>query len=197
MKTLLAAALVLAAAPAWAQHTEVSILAGYTTVGDIDMKAPQFQELAIDDSFSVGLQVAHFFNAHAGVEGSWIRQHSGLTLTTSAGTVELFDLHADQLQASFAYEFGREDGPLRPFVSAGLGATFFSAEEPGTEAKLAPVLAVGLKWYPSSGNVGARLMARYNPSHLNDSGSDFCDPFGFCQSWLQQFQLLGGITFRF
>jgi outer membrane protein W len=195
VKTLLAAALVLTAAPAWAQHTEISVLAGYTTAGDIEMKAPQFQELAIDDSFTVGLQVARFFNARVGVEGSWIRQHSGLSFTTRGGSGELFALHADQLQASFAYQFGDDDG-LQPFLTAGLGATFFSADEPEAEAKLAPVLGAGLKWF-GSGQVGARLLLRYSPTHLNDAASDFCDPFGFCQSWLQQFELMGGVSLRF
>jgi hypothetical protein len=33
---------------------------------------------------------------------------------------------------------------------------------------------------------------------LNDGGSgDFCDPFGFCQGWLNQVELAGGITVRF
>ena len=102
-----------------------------------------------------------------------------------------------QVQASFVYQLGGDDASLQPFLSAGLGATFFSADEAENETKLAPVLAAGLKWFPSSGNVGARLMARYNPTHLDDSGAELCDPFGFCQSWLQQFQLLGGVTFRF
>src|SRR5262249_47442613 len=155
--------------------------------GDIKMKAPQFQDLAIAGSFTVGLQVGYFFGEHAGVQGSWLRQHSGLSATTPAGDVELFDVHVDQLQASFEYQFGSEDAPLRPFLSAGLGASFFSADEPDTEAKLAPVLAAGLAWFPSGANLGGRVQLRYNPSHLNDGGSDFCDPFGFCQSWLQQF----------
>jgi outer membrane protein W len=197
VKALLAAALLLAAAPAFAQHTEISAVFGYTTAGDIEMKAPQFQELAIADSFTAGLEVARFFNARVGVEGAWIRQHSGLSFTTRSGSGELFGVHADQLQASFVYQLGSEDARLQPFLSAGLGATIFSAHEAGTEAKLAPVVAAGLKWYPSAGNVGARVLARYIPTHLDDSESDFCDPFGFCQSWLQQFQLLGGVTFRF
>ena len=79
----------------------------------------------------------------------------------------------------------------------GVGATFFSADEAEEETKLAPVVAAGLKWFPSGGNVGARIQARYNPTHLDDAGGDFCDPFGFCQSWLQQFQFLGGVSIRF
>jgi hypothetical protein len=39
---------------------------------------------------------------------------------------------------------------------------------------------------------------RYKPVILNDEGSDdFCDPFGFCQSWLHPFELGGGLSFRF
>ena len=30
-----------------------------------------------------------------------------------------------------------------------------------------------------------------------DGGSDFCDPFGFCQSWLHQLELSGGVVVRF
>jgi hypothetical protein len=33
---------------------------------------------------------------------------------------------------------------------------------------------------------------------LDDEGSgDFCDPFGFCASWLHQLELAGGVSFRF
>ena len=93
---------------------------------------------------------------------------------------------------------GSDDGYLpQPFVLAGIGATFFGADEPEDETKLAPLLAAGLKWFPYGSGWGVRVEARYSPTHLDDSGSDFCDPFGFCQSWLQQFQFLGGVTLRF
>jgi hypothetical protein len=45
--------------------------------------------------------------------------------------------------------------------------------------------------------IGARLQAKYTPTDLNDKGSDFCDPFGFCQDWLHQFELTGGVVVRF
>ena len=197
MRRLLAIAVGLAAAPAWAQYTEVGAALGYTTPGDIDRKAPQFQELAIEGSFTVGLQGARFFNPHVGLEVTWTRQHSAVSLTNNAGSAELFDVHADQVQASFAYQLGGEDATLQPFVLAGIGATFFGADEPEDETKLAPLLAAGLKWFPYGSGWGVRVEARYSPTHLDDSGSDFCDPFGFCQSWLQQFQFLGGVTLRF
>jgi outer membrane protein W len=192
----LAGALLLAASPAWAQHTEVSVLAGYTTSGDIEMKAPQFQDLAIDGSFTWGLQVGHFFSERLGAELSWSRQQSALAATTAAGSAELFDVRVDQVVVSVAYQLGGDGGGLRPFLSAGLGAAFFGADEPDDETKLALVLGAGVKWFPS-GRIGARLQARYSPKHLNDAESDFCDAFGFCQSWLQQFELLGGVSLGF
>jgi hypothetical protein len=33
---------------------------------------------------------------------------------------------------------------------------------------------------------------------LGDEGSgDFCDPLGFCASWLHRLELAGGVSFRF
>jgi len=35
------------------------------------------------------------------------------------------------------------------------------------------------------------------PTMLNDESSDFCDPFGFCQGSLNQFEMTGGLVLRF
>jgi opacity protein-like surface antigen len=101
-----------------------------------------------------------------------------------------------QLQGSLVYQFGGEQARLRPFVSAGLGAAIFGAPGLEGETKLSLGLGAGVKWLPIS-KVGARLQARYSPTRLNDASSDYCDPFGFCQSWLHQFELTGGVSFRF
>src|SRR4030095_14875567 len=53
-----------------------------------------------------------------------------------------------------------------------------------------------LNWLPSK-RLGARLQARYTPTYLHDASSDFCDPFGFCQDWLHQLELTGGVVVRF
>jgi hypothetical protein len=31
----------------------------------------------------------------------------------------------------------------------------------------------------------------------DEDAGDFCDPFGFCQGWLHQLELAGGVVFRF
>lgn len=198
MKRLLACGLLLAASPAWAQRTEVALLAGYTTSGDIEKKALTIQELEIGGGFTWGLEAGHFFNPHVGVEASWARQESALVLATSSGSADVFDVNVSQLHGSFVYQLGSDGARLRPFLSAGLGATLLSASDLESDTKLSWGLGAGIKWF-SSGRLGARLQARYNPTHLNDesSDSDFCDPFGFCQEWLQQFEVIGGVVMRF
>jgi opacity protein-like surface antigen len=196
MNRLLAMALVLVAAPASAQRFEISLLAGYTTSGDIDKKAVGIQELSVAGSFTWGIGVAYFFTPHIGAEISRSQQRSALRIGTRAGSAELFDMTVDALHGSFVYQFGGDGARLRPFVTAGLGATLLDAEDLEGETKLSWTVGAGLKWLPAK-HLGARLQARYVPTQLNDTSSDFCDPFGFCQGSLHQFELLGGVVLRF
>jgi opacity protein-like surface antigen len=196
VKPLLLATILLAGTPAWAQRNEVTLLAGYTTSGDIENKAPTVQDLQIEGGFTWGVQAGHFFSPHLGLEASWRRSESALSLRTTSDLAELFDLNADQVLLSAAYRFGGAESALRPFLLAGLGATFFSATDLESETKLAWALGAGVKWSPSK-RFGARLEARYNPTYLDDTGEDFCDPFGFCQAWLHRLELTGGLVIAF
>ena len=65
-----------------------------------------------------------------------------------------------------------------------------------SESKLSLSVGAGVKWLPWT-RLGARLQARYTPTYLHDASSDFCDPFGFCQDWLHQFELSAGLVIRF
>ena len=108
----------------------------------------------------------------------------------------MFDVTIDQFQGSVVYQFGSAASRFRPFVTAGAGAATFSSTDIDSETKLSLGIGAGVKWLPSK-RLGARLQAKYTPTHLNDKGSDFCDPFGFCQDWLHQFELSGGVVLRF
>jgi opacity protein-like surface antigen len=196
MRRLLAFAFLLLASPAFAQRTEFSLLAGYTTAGDIERKTAGIQGLKYDSSFSWGLSAGHFFSPHLGAEMSWLREETGLSLATSAGSAKLVDVNLDQIHGSAVYQFGADKARLRPFVSLGLGASFFGGGDLESETKLSLVVGAGLKWFPRQ-SVGARLQVRYNPTRLNDASSGFCDPFGFCQNSLQQFGFTGGVVLRF
>jgi opacity protein-like surface antigen len=196
MRPLLTPVLLLLAGLAPAQENEVGIVAGYTTAGNIDRKAAGIQDLEIAGSFTWGLTATHFFSRHLGAEISWTRQDGALVLATADGSADLFDVDMSLLHGSVVYRFGAEDARLEPYVLAGLGATFLSAPDLEGETKLSWGVGAGARWWLAE-RMGARVQARYVPTRLNDSSSDFCDPFGFCQGTLHQFELLGGVVFRF
>lgn len=193
------ALLTLAAAPATGQAQqgfEITPFAGYTTAGGIDDESPEIQDLELEGGFAWGGAATWFFSERMGAEVLYARQDSALGLATSAGSAELFDVDISQLLGSFVYRFGDAGAAARPFAFAGLGATFFDADDLEGETKLAATLGAGVEWFPKR-SLGIRLHARYAPTHLNDASSDYCDPFGFCQGWLHQFEVAGGVVFRF
>jgi hypothetical protein len=186
----------LAAVPAFSQGVELAGSGGYTTPGSLDHDARTVEDLKLAGSFTWGASLGWFFSKHLGVDASWTRVGSGVELSTAQATQELFDVTIDRLQGSLVYQFGGAASSYRPFLTAGAGASIFSTEDIDTETKLSLGVGAGLKWLPSK-RLGARLQATYAPTYLNDKGSDFCDPFGFCQDWLHQFELTGGVVVRF
>jgi len=196
VKRLLVVLMLLPPASALAQRNEVSLLAGYTTGGNIDMKAAGIEDLEIAGSFTWGLAATHFFSRHLGAEVSWTRQDSALALQTRDAEADLFDVDLSLLHGSVVYRFGGEDARLAPFATAGLGAAFLSAPDLEGETKFSWTLGAGARWSASE-RMAVRAQVRYVPTMLNDSSSDFCDPFGFCQGTLSQFELVGGVAFRF
>jgi len=196
MKRLLTVIMFLGAAPAFPQGFEVAALVGYTTPGSLEHDARTVDDLKLAGSFTWGASAGYFFSPRIGVEASWARVGSGVELSTAQASQEMFDVTIDQLQGSFVYQFGGSESRWRPFIIAGAGAALFSSPGLDGEAKLSFGVGLGLKWLQSR-RFGARLQARYTPTYLHDAGSDFCDPFGFCQDWLNQFDVIGGVAVRF
>jgi len=196
MKRLLTCLATLSAAPAFSQGFEVTALAGYTSQGGLQHDTRTLDDLKLAGSSTWGASLSWFFSPRLGVEASWARVGSGVELSTAQASQEMFDVTIDQLQGSFVYQFGGTDSRWRPFLCAGAGVAIFGATDFASETKLALNAGAGVKWVPSK-RFGARLQAKYTPTYLNDKGSDFCDPFGFCQDWLHQFELTGGVVIRF
>jgi opacity protein-like surface antigen len=196
MKRLWAVLAFVSAAPAFPQGFEVTARAGYTTPGGLEHDTRVLEDLKLSGSFTWGASLGYFFSPRLGVEASWARVGSGVELSTAEASQEMFDVTIDQLQGSLVYQFGGEESRVRPFLTAGAGAAIFSSPDLDSETKLSFGFGAGLKWLPSK-RLGARLLARYTPTYLKDGGSDLCDPFGFCQDWLHQFELTAGVVVRF
>jgi outer membrane protein W len=186
----------LLAVPASAQRFEAAGLFGYTTSAGLDQVARELQDLEIGGGFTWAGQFDYFFTSNLGVEASWAQREGDVTVSTSAGKGGLFDLDARQLLGSVVYQWGAEESKLRPFVVGGLGATFFEAEDIRSETKFAWAAGGGVKLYFHR-RLGIKLQAKLNSTVLDDESSDFCDPFGFCSSSVNPFELLSGVVFRF
>ena len=196
MTRLITLLVVLAARPALSQGFEAELRGGYTTAGGLTAGALGIDGPAALGRLHLGGQRRLFLLPplrRRGLLGPPGQRPRG---RNAAGSAELFDVRVDQLQGSFAFQLGDEGSRVRPFLTAGAGAAFFSAPDLESETKLSLGLGAGLKWLPAS-RVGARLQARYTPTYLDDTSSEFCDPFGFCQGWLHQFELSGGVVIRF
>ena len=191
------AIILLAAAPARAQSWEASGLFGFTPSAAIDQRASELSDADIRGAFTWGLQGARFFTTSLGAEVLWTQQASALEVGTSDGKADLFAMTVRQLHGNVVYRLGRADAKWQPFVFGGLGATFFTADTVESETKLSLDVGGGVKVFLSR-LVGARVHVRYKPTLLNDSSSDtFCDPFGFCQSVLQQIEFTAAAVLRF
>lgn len=189
--------LVFLTAPINAQSWEVSGLAGYTPSAAIDRRARELNQLDIDGGFTWGVQAARFFTPRWGGEVLWSQQSSALRIGTAAGAADLFTMTAGQLQGNVVYRFGGTDARLQPFAFAGLGATFFRADDVPSETKLSLDFGGGLEYFWLR-SIGVRGQFRYKPTMLDDTSSgDFCDPFGFCQGTLQQVEFAAGAVVRF
>lgn len=191
------AALLWSAVPATAQTIEMSALAGYTPAVEFSNHAPEIDKAGIDGGTTMSFQGAWFFTPRWGVEASWSQQFTAYEIGVGGDTVDLHKMSIFKIYGNAVYRFGEADARLQPYVFGGIGSAFLSARDLETESKLSFALGAGLKYFrwPGIGLVGR---FRFTPIMMNDTGSaDFCDPFGYCQSTLRQFDLMGGVVFRF
>ena len=188
--------ILLFAGPAFAQDIEVAAFAGYATPAGLLHDSRTVEDLKFKGALAWGASVTTFFSPYLGLEAFWSHQSTGVELSTDVASQEIFDASIGHLQASLVYQFGKEDARFRPYLAGGAGVALFTATDIESDTRLAFNLGAGLKWLPSK-RFGAALQARYLPVFLNDAGADFCDPFGFCQNLLNQFEVTGRLIVRF
>jgi opacity protein-like surface antigen len=194
---ILPLALLALSAPVGAQSWEVSGVAAHTLSAGLDRQASELTGLNIGGGFTWGLQVARSFTPNWSAEIAWSKQASALQLETAAGSADLFDMSVGQLHGNAVRMFGAADARLRPFVLAGVGATFLSGADLQSETKLSFGLGAGVKYFRWK-RIGLLGRIQYKRTLMKDASSgDYCDPFGFCQGTLHQFEFAGGAIFRF
>jgi hypothetical protein len=198
MRALAAAIImVLVAVPAAAQSTEIGAAVGFTLSAALDRHAEELQDTRIDGGVTFGVSVTRFLSDRWGVGMEWGQQFSGFSIDTGDTVVRLYDMGIGHFHGYAVYRFADAAAKARPFVFGGGGAKFLWAHDLGSETKASFSLGGGLT-YSLSRSLAIEGRAAYTPILMNDSSAEpFCDAFGFCQSTLQQFELMGGVRFRF
>lgn len=192
-----AVAALLASTPAGAQSWEASGLVAFVPSADLDRVAPELDRLSIAGGFTWGLQAARFFSPHWGTEVLWTEQSSAVRIGAAGGEADLFTMKVGRLHGQVVYQFGGRERRLQPFAFAGLGTTYFRADDVESETKFSLGFGGGVKYFPWA-TIGFRGHFRYTPTMLNDEDAgDFCDPFGFCQGALHQIEIAAAAVIRF
>ena len=109
------------------------------------------------------------------------------------------------LMGNLLFHFADREAKLRPFAFVGLGASDLSPDRSGVSGatRFAFSLGGGAK-YNLSKHFGLRGQAKWSPTYITSTdGGYWCDPFwGGCwvvgnDHYLHEFDVTGGITFRF
>jgi hypothetical protein len=180
-----------------AQAWEVGVLYGMTPSTDLDRRSSDLEQLDIRSGQTWGLQASRFVTPRLAAEVLWVQQRTALRLGTAAMSADLFAMTVDQLHGNAVFYLRPRDARTRPFVFAGIGATFFDAVAQPAETKLSFGFGGGAERFFSR-SLGVRGQFRYKPTRLADEDAGkFCDPFGFCQGSLQQVEFTAGAVFRF
>jgi opacity protein-like surface antigen len=211
-----ACALMLASAPAFAQKAEVGVTFGWVISDGVDfgssVVAPGgvFTRVDPKDSFGWGIDLGFFVGPNAEVGFLYGQQLSKLEASGSK-IVDIGDMTVSTYHGTFTYNFGAHDAAVRPYFMGGLGATSFGSVDyvgnrgPGTinsSTRFSTTWGAGAKFYGAS-KVGARVGVLWTPTYISSEAAGYwCDPYWGCYlvgnaKYSNQFELQGGITFRF
>ena len=203
---LLWAAVTLAPAAARAEvaayHVSVTPFIGYRMGGQFS-DSDTGDEIDLGDAGSFGLII----NAPADNTTEWelfySRQSAGIDTSTVPVDPNL-DIDISYFQVGGTYVF--EGAPIRPFISAGIGARQFSPSQSqyNSETYFAFSLGGGAQVFPES-RIGLRLEGRLFGSVIDSDSAIFCSSSGGGANCairadgdiLWQWEMFAGITARF
>lgn len=204
----------LVAAPgAFAQHEfEITPFGGYKFGGKIDLPPNTtctggggcpYDYLPIKSSVDYGLEADYSIWPNFQAEFQFNHQPTDVDghLIATGSDVLITSADINMYQFGIAYNFKPTDAKLKPFFDAGLGWTQWKpySQLPVNSKTFSYNIGGGVKYFFNK-YVGLRLDARWSPSRTTESTQIQC--YYYCYqapayAHAQQFQLNGGLIFRF
>ncbi len=196
------------ATPMFAQNVEVTGSVGSQINGGLNLSTSLFDRIEVANGVNYGITVGYLLGEHGGVEFQWNQNKadtSAQPVVAGLSSVKIFTLSQNQYMGDFVYHFTGREAKLRPFVFLGLGANALNPETSGVNGatRFAYALGGGAK-YNVSHHFGLRGQMRWAPTYITTTNAGYwCDPiWGGCwlvgnQHYLHEFDITGGMTFRF
>jgi hypothetical protein len=192
---------------AFSQNVELTGYVGGQFNGGLDLSTSLFRRIEVENSTNYGLSAGYLVGEHYGVEFQWNHSKADTFAQPAGGgsDIKVFALNQDQYMGNFLFHFTDREAKLRPFAFFGLGASHLSPDRSGVDSttRFAFSLGGGAK-YNIGKHFGLRGQAKWSPTYITTTdGGYWCDPFwGGCwvvgnDHYLHEFDVSGGITFRF
>jgi opacity protein-like surface antigen len=193
---------------ALAQNVEVTANVGGQINGGVDLSTSLFHRIDVHNSVNYGLTLGYLLGEHYSVEFQWNRNEADTfaqPIGVGFSSVKVFSLTQNQYLGNVLFHFTPRDVKLRPFVLFGVGANDMNADRSGVNGATRFVYALGAgAKYNASKHIGFRGQFKWSPTYITTTdGGYWCDPFwGGCwvvgnNHYLNEFDMTGGITFRF
>lgn len=193
---------------AFGQNVEITGYGGAQLNGGTNLSTPLFNRIDVANSANYGAILGYLVGEHYGVEFQWNRNQADTMANPTLGgpAIKIATMNSNQYMGNFLFHFSPREAKFRPFAFFGLGANNLSLSRPGVNSttKFAWALGGGAK-YNMGKHFGLRGQIRWVPTYLTttSNGGYWCDPFwGGCwvlgnSHYLNEFDITGGITFRF
>ena len=207
---LAVAVLALSASQALAQYggdhgkrIEITPFGGWYIASDLYTAANA--QIGINNSVIYGGRLGIFPNDRLGIEGSYGRASSDLTIKSYSAlfpsSTPLGKLTTEQWDGNFVFTQRRMGNPhATGFFTLGFGATTFKADTKTTSGSTSNShfswnIGIGSK-YDLSEKVALRIDGRYRAADTNHNTSSgvYCDFYGFCYSYSSSWYSSGEIS---
>jgi opacity protein-like surface antigen len=194
-------------APAFAQNFEIGANVGGQLNGGLNLSTSLFNRIEVANGVNYGLTLDYLIGEHYAAEFQWNQNKADARGEPIGGfsSVKLFSMSQNQYLGNILFHFTPRDAKVRPFVFFGLGANSLDPDTHGVQGATRFVFALGGgAKYDVSPHFGLRAQMKWSPTYLTTTnGGYWCDPvWGGCwlvsnDHYLHEFDITGGVTFRF
>ena len=155
------------------QAAEITPFGAFRTGGEFSETA-SVNTLDIDNTRAFGIILGMPYQRYKTLEFYYSHQHASLIEKSSAGANTLFDLDVDYFQFGGIHMFNTTP-EIQPFVSGGLGFSWFSPGLDGLDSAFQPAFGIGIGFnWKLNPHFGLRFELRGTGTFFGNGSSIFC-----------------------